>query len=340
LPYTAILSVPSYPGAVSYAWDLGNGNTASGPIVTYTFPVNGTYNICVTVSGGGAILCQSCTTLVVGPPPSPCTASFTAVSNLLTAFFIDQSSGFSGAATYLWDFGDQTSSTSRFSQHTYATPGTYNVCLTVSDSGCSGTFCDYVVVDTLFNVNPVCQADFITIQLAPYQLVVVNLSSGLNPSFNWDFGDGSTSNQPYPSHVYASTGTYILCLTVSDGSGCTDTFCDTVSVDSTGNLVRSASGFSINVVSPASLTGVGEPDGIARFICFPNPFSDILRLHTTDEFMPENQYRIFSVQGSEVMKGSFRNGSTSIDASGLSPGIYMLELTGGGHRACKRIIKQ
>jgi PKD repeat protein len=340
VPYTAILSVPAYPGAVSYTWDMGNGNTASGPIVTYTFPVNGTYNICVTISGGGAILCQSCTTLVVGPPPSPCSASFTAVSNLMTAFFIDQSSGFSGGAAYQWDFGDQSSSTVRFPQHTYSVPGTYNVCLTVSDSGCGATFCDYIVVDTNFNVNPVCMADFVTIQLAPYQLAVVNLSNGVNLSFNWDFGDGTTANQPYPSHVYASTGTYYLCLTVSDAGGCSDTFCDTVSVDSTGNLVRSATGFSINVVSPASLTGISNPDAIARFSCHPNPFSDVLYLDLPQEFAAETEYRILSVQGLEVGKGVLQRGISSIDATYLASGLYLLELSEGGHRYCKRIIKQ
>jgi PKD domain/Secretion system C-terminal sorting domain len=48
--------------------------------------------------------------------------------------------------TYLWDFGDGNTSTQAYPQHQYAGPGNYNVCVTVSFSGCSQTYCDTIVV--------------------------------------------------------------------------------------------------------------------------------------------------------------------------------------------------
>jgi hypothetical protein len=44
---------------------------------------------------------------------------------------------------FLWSFGDGDTSTQEFPNHTYAVPGYYTICLTVSDnSGCSFIFCD------------------------------------------------------------------------------------------------------------------------------------------------------------------------------------------------------
>lgn len=45
-----------------------------------------------------------------------------------------------------------------------------------------------------------------------------NQSSGNIQTYLWDFGDGNTSQEPYPTHIYAATGNYVVTLTVSDGT--------------------------------------------------------------------------------------------------------------------------
>ncbi len=57
-----------------------------------------------------------------------------------------------------------------------------------------------------------------------------NLSTGSFNTWLWDFGDGFTSGIYHPSHTYSETGIYYVCLTVSDGLNCYDTYCDTVVV--------------------------------------------------------------------------------------------------------------
>ena len=51
-------------------------------------------------------------------------------------------------------------------------------------------------------------------------------------TFAWDFGDGSTSTDQNPNHVFPDTGFYYVCLTVTDtiGGGCTNTWCDSLRV--------------------------------------------------------------------------------------------------------------
>lgn len=91
--------------------------------------------------------------------------------------------------------------------------------------------------DSLRNITSVAYSDIPPPPVAAYTWV--NTSGGLvnftntsqnNPlSYSWDFGDGATSTQQTPSHVYGANGAYYACLTVSNASG-SDTFCDTVRV--------------------------------------------------------------------------------------------------------------
>lgn len=57
-----------------------------------------------------------------------------------------------------------------------------------------------------------------------------NLSSGEFNTWTWDFGDGFNSEVYNPEHQYIEFGTYIVCLTISDGLNCNDTYCDTIVV--------------------------------------------------------------------------------------------------------------
>jgi PKD repeat protein len=128
--------------------------TLNGPAnslnANYTFPSPGIYNICLYLtdsSAAGVCYDTTCTTLnVPATPPVPaCSASFMMYQDTLnmgTWYAYDNSYG--SNLSYVWDFGDGTSDTNAFTSHTYAVPGQYDICLTVtsiSDS-CTSTFCD------------------------------------------------------------------------------------------------------------------------------------------------------------------------------------------------------
>jgi len=57
-------------------------------------------------------------------------------------------------------------------------------------------------------------------------------SSTVQPlfSWNWDFGDGNTSDEQHPTNEYEDAGEYLVTLIVSTASGCTDTVSDTLDV--------------------------------------------------------------------------------------------------------------
>lgn len=94
-------------------------------------------------------------------------------------------------------------------------------------------------------------------------------------TYFWDFGDGNTSNQPFPTNVYDLSGTYTVCLTVVDASGCTGVTCITFTVTPEGGFLPGGmpmTGFTLNVVSTVP-SAVEESARKVNLEVYPNPVS-------------------------------------------------------------------
>ncbi|MEM9837392.1 MAG: PKD domain-containing protein, partial [Bacteroidota bacterium] len=144
-----------------------------------------------------------------------------------TVSFFNQSFTASGDLEVLWDFADGTTSTELNPTHVYTEAGTYQVTLSiVSDSCTSQAFRTFYIGDQ-DPVNPFdCQAFFFfeqpdTNNLLTYQFIDFTL--GEAEAYLWDFGDGSTSDQPHPFHTFAQPGSYTVTLTIIGSSGCEST---------------------------------------------------------------------------------------------------------------------
>ncbi|MDW8157351.1 MAG: PKD domain-containing protein, partial [Bacteroidia bacterium] len=114
--------------------------------------------------------------------------------------------------------------------HTFSTPGLKTVCLTVvTVDRCTSTQCTFVSVTPPQN----CQANFIYTRQGN-TVAFQNTSQGAAPlTYNWTFGDGTTSTEANPSKTYRNPGRYAVCLTVRDAFGCSKMHCDSVLISST-----------------------------------------------------------------------------------------------------------
>ncbi len=153
-------------------------------------------------------------------------------------FTVDTTTGdvdFNGAPTsttidYAWDFGDASMGTGENPTHTYAVSGNYVVCLTVTDTA---GFCTYMFCDTVpVYIAPAnCSATWTNNPLGGQQTFT---AQPFDPNWNysWDFGDASAFGNGFiTTHTYTVTGTYTVCLTVTDSANnCTSQFCDTINV--------------------------------------------------------------------------------------------------------------
>jgi gliding motility-associated-like protein len=128
-------------------------------------------------------------------------------------------------ATYSWTFDDGVPATSNQAappQVIWSNPGLKTITCYIAESGCDSTFTFY------FQVNPDPLAAFTasnSFGCQPVQATFNNHSSNLeNPSYLWDFGDGSTETVENPSHIYPDAGIYDVTLTVTNSTGCINTF--------------------------------------------------------------------------------------------------------------------
>jgi PKD repeat protein len=312
-PYQYTFTGSPTSAANIYLWDFGDGSTGTSSVsaITHTYNSSGIFQVCmyITDTATSNTVCSSCSPVMINNPVLPCQANFTYANVGLTAYFINQTNVANPAMyNYLWDFGDGMTSTLPFPQHVYGQTGKFWVCLNVSSGSCNNTFCDSVTIDTLNNTMG-CSAYFVFTSNAPYSVIGVNLSSGTNLTFAWDFGDGQTGTGAYPSHQYVNTGTYIVCLTVT-GFGCTDTYCDTLTVDSLGNVVYKgvSTGFTLNIMSPADVTtAVNEVAAEKITRIYPVPVNDFLYVDQLPSII-STTYEVFGSRWKKsFIRQSYRN---------------------------------
>jgi len=136
-------------GITSYAWRFGDGGTATGATASHTYAAGGTFDVELTVTDAtGSSRSTSRQVTVVAPNAAP-EAAFTASTNGLTVTTNGTTSRDpDGQVTsYAWDFGDGATGSGATASHTYASAGTYEVELTVTDDdGATGTATQSVTV--------------------------------------------------------------------------------------------------------------------------------------------------------------------------------------------------
>lgn len=132
--------------------------------------------------------------------------------------------------SWLWDFGDGTTSTQVNPSHTYNKTGDFKVKLFLKNNfGCqSNAFEKTITVIKVSTANfetltPLCVGN--TIKFSDLSTSVDNLIK-----WQWDFGDSSTSDLQNPSHVFTKSGIYNVKLTVNSFYGCVNTISKTVKI--------------------------------------------------------------------------------------------------------------
>lgn len=124
---------------------------------------------------------------------------------------------------YLWNFGDGSFSNNPNPEHTFTKPGTYQVMLSMSSPG-MGTIRNKPSSDMIV-VHEAPSAAFNIIRMDHAGLVPsVHFESRAHGvgSYLWDFGDGTSSTEASPDHVYRKKGVYQVVQTVTNTVGCTD----------------------------------------------------------------------------------------------------------------------
>ncbi|MES2621973.1 MAG: PKD domain-containing protein [Bacteroidota bacterium] len=211
-----------------WLWDFGNGKTSEEKAPEVFFLQAGVYQVKLSLNGTAAGI----KTITVNAAPN---VNFTIDKNKACVneplnFTNTSTSSNSSIVKSIWGFGDGKASTESNAQHGYTTSGNYNVTLVVTDAnGCSADKTSYSSIA----VSPIPQADFkpsVSGSCSEKQDVwFSNLSSGNKLNYAWSFGDGNTSEEMTPSHLFLQ-GKHNVSLTVKDINECTSTKTSEVSV--------------------------------------------------------------------------------------------------------------
>lgn len=212
-----------------WEWDLGNGTISyyQHPSLTYFNP--GVYTIKLTVKKGTATASITKTQYInaYASPVIDFTQSAAVGCFPLKVAFTNQSTAGSGTATsYLWDFGDGTTSTLQHPEHIYNSIGQYNISLqSVNSNGCNASVTRLKAIDIQTGVKAAFTPGTATNCKVPATIPFFNTSTGTGTlSYKWDFDDGSQSTVKDPLHTYTTAGHYVVKLAITNNSGCTDTF--------------------------------------------------------------------------------------------------------------------
>lgn len=210
---------------IRYKWTTENIN-ATARKTSFKFGDPGKYRVTLTVDDGDNVnnsLDSDYVTVIVNfPPVADAGEDKTVAEGEVVIFDGLKSYDKDGVITnYLWDFGDGTKTSDGYAAHSYSRPGKYRAKLTVTDNSNTSTSSSSDERIITVNAAPLARAGTDTIITTS----VVKLdgsqsvdSDGGIAEYFWDFGDGSTSSEVKPVHVYSSPGVYKIKLVVTDNT--------------------------------------------------------------------------------------------------------------------------
>lgn len=272
----------------NWVWTFGDGNTSNVQSPSYEYGAPGTYEVCLTAANaaGSTSACQMLT--VVFAP----VASFD-IDTLDNGLY-----GFTDLSTnspnsWAWDFGDGNSSADQNPSHTFATAGTYNICLTATNEAGGNTSCQSLTVV----LSP--QASFTYAMGDNGAYTFSDQSTNAPTAWEWDFGDGNTSIEQNPEHTFTATGEFQVCLMVSNEAGSSNT-CQTISV---------------------IINDIDDPTLSAALSLFPNPVSDVLQIQLMDSSQGPAFLQVIQLNGQTKLRQTIR-GQVALAVGQWAAGHY------------------
>jgi len=231
-------------GTLTYKWLFGDGGSSTSKNPVYSYAAAGTYKVKLVVNSNNSCPDSIIKTVYVYPNPK---SSFTVNDsdqclNGNSVNFTNTSTIPSGTLSYLWRFGDGSTSTSGNPSHTYSSSGTYIARLiSTSDKGCPDSVSKNIYIypkpQVSFNINGTDQC----LSNNSYSFTNTSSISAGTLTYLWSFGDGYTSTASSPVHQYANPGTYTVKLRAMSDKGCADSTTRNINV-----WVQPVASFTVN----------------------------------------------------------------------------------------------
>ncbi len=336
----------------SYAWNFGDGTTDTGSAVWHRFLAGGYYTVSLTVTDNLGAATTSSQVVHAGATNQPPLAAFTNDPTVGTPggwmqFNASGSTDTDGTiASYAWNFGDGTTESGSVAWHRYMSAGSYAVSLTVTDNLGTATVLTRTIQVGTLNQPPT--ATFSVLPSAPsvgawarFDATASADPDGTIVSYQWSFGDGSTSTGNVVYHQFVTAGMFSVSLTVTDNGGASNSTTQPVQVGSP--LQAPVALFTYSPASPVvgvpvvfnasssydpdgvivsyawDLNGDGSPDttGATGQVIYSTPGTAFVQLTVTDNS------GLSSSSTQTIVVSPAGGGSSGAPAMGSTPGFFV-----------------
>lgn len=247
-------------------------------------------------------------------PMAQFTTSIDTICQAGTITFINESES---ADTYAWTFGtvSNPSSANTAGPHTvtFFGGGVNTIQLITSNAVGVDTFEVEIFVEQFVN------ATFSSEVEAGSFTVNFTNESNAGSFYNWNFGDGNTSNEENPTHTYAEAGDYTVTLAVGSVACPNGVVSQTVTLSGTTNTNDLAENFAIKLA--------------------PNPNNGQFTLRIDADNLETFDWKLTGVDGKTYRTGIINTNLTQeMDVTNLASGIFFLEMTSGNQRLVERVV--
>lgn len=225
-------------------WSFGDGTSSNDFNASHVYTASGVYKVCLIIQRDNSCQLDICLEVQVQapqPPPPPCKLGANFIwhadnNQLNKILFNNLSPHFEPGDIIKWTFGDGSSSSDINPTHIYTSPGTYNVCIRVQKKTASGIaacvkeICKQVIVASECKM----EAGFTFEADATNKNKIYFKNTGTPATaaayVQWSFGDGTSSNDFNPVHIFDRPGSYNVCLKISSSNTCYRSVCKTIEI--------------------------------------------------------------------------------------------------------------
>ena len=312
----------------TYAWNFGDGNTATGNPVNHSFSSSGNKTVLVTATNSCGNTFTNDYGLTIEEPASCPTFRVDFSQPTATSFSLNENIPFEvfgcDDCTYAWNFGDGNTATGNPVNHSFSSSGNKTVLVTATNS-CGNTFTnDYGLTIEEPASCPTFRVDFSKPTGTSFSLnenIPFEVFGCDDCTYAWNFGDGNTATGNPVNHSFSSSGNKTVLVTATNSCGNTFTNDYGLSISS-----------SINPVTQSW-------NDLISFKLYPNPAEDYVNIMLNNVDTPA-ELSLMDIQGKVLQQSAIYRGFLKLDISALSSGVYHLTIKHGEQHISTKLIKQ
>lgn len=223
--FSAARSTDTDNTSLTYTWNFGDGAVYTGETVSHAFAAPGTFPFTISADDGEGLV-NSVTTIQaqIRVNQSPIVVSEPYIRSNSMQVSLDASGSYDpdgSALRFTWILPDGTRRNEASFTWTAPKPGLHPISLILDDGESLGNSRVSQAVQVMINRAPVAVVDTL-IEACSGNIIIFSSARSYDPdgdlfTTTWDFGDGNTSTDSNPVHMYTQPGVYTVKLTLNDG---------------------------------------------------------------------------------------------------------------------------